>query len=238
MSEADEAPAAATVSAVSLKQPSFWASDPDVWFVQVEAQFNTRGITAQKTKYEYIVASLSPEFATQVCDLILRVPAITTYDTLKQQLILRTAVSEQRMLRQLVHYTELGDQRPTQLLQRMQQLLRDHSADAKDANGPLLRELFLQRLPANLRIILASSSTLHIILASSSTAKSLDQIAQQADEIINAAPPSASALTQAPPSSEIEDLRTEVSQLKEMVAALSSSGRLSRKRSPSPYRLP
>ena len=103
----EEAHAAEAISAVNLKLPPFWPTDPHLWFVQVEAQFSTRGITAQKTKYEYVVASLSPEYATQVRDLILHVPAASPYDTLKRQLIARTV---ERRLRQLFQSTELGDQ--------------------------------------------------------------------------------------------------------------------------------
>ena len=59
----------------------------------MEAQFSTRGITAQQTMFDYVVASLSPEFATEIRDLILRPPAENPYDTVKVQLTKRTAAS-------------------------------------------------------------------------------------------------------------------------------------------------
>ena len=80
------------IAVINLKLPPFWPSDPEVWFAQVEAQFATRGITAQKTKFEYIVASLSPEYATEVRDLILHPPATRPYDSLRDQLVKRTAL--------------------------------------------------------------------------------------------------------------------------------------------------
>ena len=139
------------IAAVNVKLPPFWPSDPQIWFVQVEAQFTTCGITVQKTKFDYIVASLAPEFATEVHDLVLAPPAENPYDTLKEKLIKRT---EQRRLQQPFNAEELGDRKPTQLLRRMQQLLGD-KAGATD--GSFLKELYLQRLPSNVRMVLAST---------------------------------------------------------------------------------
>ena len=108
-----DADATGRVSAVNLKLPPFWPSDPEVWFAQIEAQFSTRGITAQKTKFHYIVASLTPEYATEVRDIILRPPETRPYDRLREELIKRTAISERRRLQQLLTSEELGDRKPS-----------------------------------------------------------------------------------------------------------------------------
>ena len=137
------------VAAVAVKLPPFWPPDPNICFVQVEAQFATRGITNQCTMFEYVVASLSPDTATEICDLILSPLVENQYTNLKEKLIQCTATSQQQRIQQLLNAEELGDRKPTQFLQRLQQL----PGDTVRNEGVFIRELFLQRLPANLRMV-------------------------------------------------------------------------------------
>ena len=198
-------PTTIAAATVSVKLPPFWPSDPEIWFAQVEATFTTRRITSEKTRFDYVIASLSPEVATEIRDLILKPPETTPYKVLKEQLIRRTAASEQRRLQQLFNAEELGDRKPTQLLRQMQQLLGDR------ASVTFLRELFLQRLPPNVRMVLASTTT-------------LEEIAELADKVVEVAAPTVAA-TSAPPFpellTEIEQLRAEVQKLQTSVRSLS-----------------
>ena len=213
-----------TVAPVSLKLPPFWPQDPQVWFAQVEAQFSTRGISAQQTMFDYVVASLSPEIALEVRDLILTPPTDDPYKVLKEQLVNRTAASEQRRLQQLFNAEELGDRKPSQLLRRMNQLLGDK---ASTTDSTFLQELFLQRLPANVRMVLASTAE----------PASLEQLATLADKIMEAvASPSISNVETSQLSTELSELRAEVARLRQLVDShrRPSRTRSSRTRSSSP----
>ena len=101
----------------------------------------------------------------------------------------------------------------------MQQLLGDK---ATSIDRSFLRELFLQRLPANIRMVLASTPDM----------STLKELAQLADKIIEVAAPTTVAAVHT--SADVEQLRTEVSQLTDMVKSLTKS-KSSRGRSPSPH---
>ncbi|KAL3226884.1 hypothetical protein MRX96_024604 [Rhipicephalus microplus] len=63
-----------TVSSVDCKLPPFRTADPALWFIQVESQFAARRITADLTKYHYVVSSLPSAIASEMRDLLLAPP--------------------------------------------------------------------------------------------------------------------------------------------------------------------
>jgi len=117
---------------------------------------------------------------TEVRDLVLHPPNDTPYDVLKETLIKRTAASEQRRLQLLFSTEELGNRKPTQLLCVTHQLLGDNTA----LSDTFLKELFLQWLPANVNIVLASSSA----------NMPLEGLADMADRVVKVAAPAVATI--------------------------------------------
>ena len=169
------------------------------------------------------MASLSPDTATEVRDLIISPPTTDPYTALKQELIKRTAGSNQQKLQKLLNDLELGDRQPSQLIRRMRQLWCGNAGD-----DTILRELFLQRLPSNVRMVLAPSGT----------SVTLDNLAEMADRILEVSSPAIAAMRAPPPpvSTEIASLRSEVRQLQKMMQSLSLRSREHHRCSPTPAR--
>ena len=114
-----------------------------VWFTQVEAQITTWENILQRTKFDHIVTSLLPKFVTEIRDIIFRPPADSPYDTLKEQLVKRTAASKQIKLQLLFSSEEIGEKKPYQHQHRMQQLLGNQPGIA-DGCGTFHTKLHLQ----------------------------------------------------------------------------------------------
>ena len=101
----------------------------------------------------------------------------------------------------------------------MHQLLGD---TPELSDGAFVCELFLQRLPSNVRMVLASAGR----------NTSLEELAQMADKIVEVATPSVSAVNVSPQlATEIDQLRLEVAGLTSLVKSLTQ-----RRRTPSPNR--
>ncbi len=170
------------VNAVALKLPQFWQNQPRVWFGQAEAQFQVRNITQDDTKYYYALAALDQDTATRVVDLIEHPPANDKYNALKDRLITTFALSERERARALLDMPDLGDDKPSALMDKMLALLGNHHPCF------LFRELFLDRLPEDIHKILVHSEVQDPL-----------QLAQAADRLHQTHCTSASAIRSEPP---------------------------------------
>ncbi|KAG0417339.1 hypothetical protein HPB47_005687 [Ixodes persulcatus] len=96
---------------------------------------------------------------------------------------LRTEASDRSRLQKLLSTEELDDRRPSQLLRRRTQLLGDR---ANTIGGAVLRELFIQRLPTNVQLVLATTVALDLTV-----------IVALADAVIEVATPPVASVTSA-----------------------------------------
>ena len=107
----------------------------------------------------------------EVRDVLINPPAAGLYETLKAELISRVGVSQEQKTRQLLEREEMGDQKPSQFLRHLRSLAGSYVTE------PLLRTLWLGRLPANVQAILATQKD-----------TVLDKVAVLADAIFETIP--------------------------------------------------
>ena len=138
--------------AVSLKLPTFWPCQPEVWFAQAEAQFNLRKISSDDTKYYYVLSALDQPTATRLLHLISKPPTEGKYAALKDRLVATFGLSRTERASRLLHFRELGDTKPSNLMDEMLALLGDHPPCL------LFEQLFLERLPEDIRIQLVDAN--------------------------------------------------------------------------------
>ncbi|XP_035213821.1 uncharacterized protein LOC118187665 [Stegodyphus dumicola] len=129
MSESEESAIKEEIARVSVKIPPFWAEKPEIWFYQVEAQFSICGITAEEeTKFNYLVSQLEAKFVESLWDIISD-NSKTKYTAAKERLLNTFKESENKRLQRLLTGIDLGDSKPSQLLQKMRNLATDGISD-------------------------------------------------------------------------------------------------------------
>ena len=129
----------------------FWTSCPSVWFAQIEAQFSIRNITADDTKYYYVVSAFDFATATRAQSLLVSPPTENKYQAIKEFLISAFDLSEYERASSLFAMTGLGDSKPSELMDSMLALMGSHKPCF------LFRHLFLQQLPTHIRAPIAQS---------------------------------------------------------------------------------
>jgi hypothetical protein len=193
----------------NLKVPEFNAHDLELWLSQLELHFTISGITGQRIKFAYLSSHLPPS-------VIVNPPEGKQYDALKTALLSRTSRSDESKVKQLLEDIQLGDRKPSQLLRHMQQLAGSTAAD------PILRQLWIQRLPSGLQPL--ASELL--------TRSSLGKVGEAADKAMDQIHPSIRhAATPQPSTSQVGSQDLMMTQLCQSLAAIATDLRESRARS-------
>lgn len=148
---AQENPVENEVASVEFKLPPFWKQDPALWFIQVDAAFHRKKITNDSSKYWTVISYIDPELLQHVSDIVKRPPETDMYKTLKESLISRLSTTQEQQLQILLDDLVLGDNKPSQLLRKMQDLANNKVTE------DVLRSLWLKRLPANVRFVLSAN---------------------------------------------------------------------------------
>jgi len=148
-------PPPAPVAAVGVKLPDFWTSDPVMWFAQAEAVFRRSNITTSFTKYDHVLMKLPEPVVVSVRNLVSTVRPTDTdaYEKLKARLTASYAKTRWQKAFALLRHPDLGDRRPSQLMNEMLALL----PDGDNGDSTLFLGLFLLRLPVSMRDHLAAA---------------------------------------------------------------------------------
>ncbi|XP_044573963.1 uncharacterized protein LOC123258151 [Drosophila ananassae] len=139
------------INRVAVKIPPFWTEHPELWLSQIEAQFVLAGITTDDTIFNTILASIEAPVLARIADAIVNQPGTGKYENLKSCILERFCESEQKKIQKLISETDLGDKRPTQLLNELNALA------ANKVDETFLKALWLQRLPTQVQAILQAS---------------------------------------------------------------------------------
>ncbi|CAE1149040.1 unnamed protein product [Acanthosepion pharaonis] len=144
---ADYAPP--TQATFRIELPTYNTS-VQTWFVQLGAIFQARYITSQQSKFAYVVEKLPADVASEVADILNDIPPDKPYEVLKQVILQRTACSEEHKIKELTNVT-LGNNKPSQLLRKMQTLVGTNSM-----SEAVLKQMWLDKLSPDTVQILAT----------------------------------------------------------------------------------
>lgn len=137
------------IARVNVKNVPFLAEQPDLYFMQIEAQFRTAGVSVDQTKYDIAISLFEPKHLGKISDFLRAPPTINIYNAFKARILQEFTDSDQKKLRKLLEGIELGDDKPSQLLKKMKDLAGASLTDEA------IKTLFVQRLPETVRGIIS-----------------------------------------------------------------------------------
>lgn len=155
------------MSGISL--PPFTGSSVGQWLKLCTLAFNAYAVTDVDQKCYLLLSALPPNLQSDLTNIMVDNPNVEEkFELLRDNLIKLTDVPESTRIKSLLNHTPMGDRTPSEYLRH----LRHVAGTSQDKDSPLLRSIFLERIPSFMRAIIA-----HM------TDQSLDYLAETADKI-------------------------------------------------------
>jgi hypothetical protein len=135
----------------NVKLSPFWPQAPALWFAQAECTFAVKHVTGQFDRYCHMVAALPHESLRMVADLMELPPAATAYNDIKNRLVASHQLTDFQKAEKLFQMPALGSRKPSDLMAAMLE-----TCPRGEEKSNLLACIFLQRLPREIRVLLAN----------------------------------------------------------------------------------
>ena len=155
-----------------FKIATFYATDVELWFNQIETQFDLHHITDDDERYSLTCAALSGEVASDVRDVLLQPFRTNKYDSPKGILIERRGLTTPERVNKVISGEKIGTDIPSRFLRRLQ---KTAGFGTKAVVGrAVIRQAFIRQMPVSIRAHLATQPD----------SASLDSLAMFADRAL------------------------------------------------------
>jgi len=183
-----------------VKLTDFWTHQPAIWFTHAEAIFATYNITEEAMRFNLVLPTLAQDTLPRVAAIVTAPYVLAApYSALKARLleVYQPDVWEQST--KILHYREMGDLKPSQMMDEMLALL-----PAEEVPGLLFKTIFLNRLPSDIRAHVQGEAR----------QQECRQLAAAADIIWQARNQQKTAMLAAVPVAQVEELTEAVAAVK------------------------
>ena len=128
---------------------TFYASDVELWFNQIETQFALHQINDDDERYSLTCAALSGEVASDVRDVPLQPFRSNKYESLKAILIERRGLTTPERVNKVISGERIGNDIPSRFLRRLQ---KTAGFSTKAVVGKaVIRQASIRQMPASIR---------------------------------------------------------------------------------------
>lgn len=174
-----------------------------VYFTSLGFWFDACGVTSDLKRYSAVMAQIPISELTELLEEIGEIPSTGKYEYIKPFIIARFSASRQKRFQEALNETQLGDNKPSQLFQKLKQLAGDSLTEAA------LIDLWVARLPemAHATVIQMSKSPLRERITAADAITDSLRLRGTCESLIN------QASTQATEISKLDQLSLQVEEL-------------------------